>query len=106
MANQVMPLAEAAHTVQEEDRLLTLLNVPNPTVPMIVAGRRDISDDVMRQLAKRTRPSVRLRLIETNADRLPTDVLETLLNDMVGDIRVAAKAEFRRRNKPQQGEVQ
>lgn len=105
MANQIMPLAEAAQIVEDESRLLTLLKTPNPTVPMILAARRDIGEDIMRQLAKRPRPVVRRRLMQVNADRLPVDVLESLMNDTDGDICVAAKAEFRRRSKLQQGET-
>mgnify|MGYP006431652079 CR=1 FL=1 len=104
MAEEIMPLTQAAKLYEDEEQLLNLLDKQNPTVPMIVASRRDITQPIMRKLAER-RSNVRWRLLEVNADQLPTDVLDLLTSDLNPDVRSGAHSELARRGKqPAPGE--
>ena len=100
MDDAVMPLTEAAQVYENEEQLLDLLDRPNPTVPMIIASRRDITPAIIRKLAE-WRSNVRWRLLEINADQLPTDVLNLLKSDVNPSVRSAARAELARREEPQ-----
>ena len=99
MAEEIMPLTRAAKVYEDEEQLLNLLDRPNPTVPMIVASRRDITPAIMRKLAER-RSNVRCRLLEVNSDKLPTDVLNLLISDLNPDVRSGALSELARRGMP------
>ena len=100
MAEQIMSLTRAAQVYVDEEQLLSLLDTPNPTVPMIIASRRDITPAIIRKLAER-RSVVRWRLLEMNADQLPTDVLNLFTSDLNPRVRSGALAELASRNKPQ-----
>lgn len=106
MADQVMSLRQAAELAQDEERLLDILNTPNPSAPMIIATRRDVGENVLRTVAKQSRPAVLLHLIDSNADRLPSDVLQRLAGHFSQEVRNKAQAELRRRNVSTQQEVQ
>lgn len=92
MGNQVMAIADAAEKVTDEETLLDMLNTPNRRVPILLAERRDIGEEVLTALACHSRPDVRHHVLTYNGDRLPLRIVNELLNDKQEFVRKKAES--------------
>lgn len=87
MAGQIMPIATRAQHETDEQVLLNLLNIPNPTVPMLMAERQDLSEAVLSELANHRRADVRLKVLHHNGGNFPLSTVMEMLNDIHPDVR-------------------